>query len=515
MKKTTRNILLFVLAFCLTLTLCGCGKVDALIEQIDLIGDVTLQSGDAIQAAEAAYAALNEKQQAKIENYSILQDARTVYDRIRSVANLIDAIGVVTLESENAIIAAENAYNALNKTEQAKIQNYEILPSARVSLVEAMIEQFNLFDGVTLQSGDAIQTAEAAYAALNEDQQAKIENYSILQDARTVYDRIRSVANLIDAIGVVTLESENAIIAAEDAYNALSKAEQAKIDNINTLSAAREALEDARFEAFKDTLVGEWVTDFDNDHPFTLTRNVTDNESLWDGEWSWTALGETFTGKWRLDRDTNTFVVEAWNEEKECKLIEENGFLKLITNDWIWEDPACYVRADEYQAAFDAKFVAIEINSTNYKDYLTEPSLAGYSLDENGNPDKRYPIYLITNKLFEQGYVYMGTSYDFVYEITRQNIRNDEVIYEYSNLIKWHLFSPQRAFFPSEEGTELRMTLGDQISGTIYFIKAEMVAENYCVPEYNYSTYLRTTNGAVYLTGDFIEADCKYEDHLR
>jgi hypothetical protein len=70
MKKTIRNLLVLVLTFSLTLSLCGCGKVNALIKQIDQIGDVTLQSGDAIQTAEVAYAALNEDQQAKIENYS-------------------------------------------------------------------------------------------------------------------------------------------------------------------------------------------------------------------------------------------------------------------------------------------------------------------------------------------------------------------------------------------------------------------------------------------------------------
>lgn len=52
----------------------------------------------------------------------------------RNVEKLIDAIGEVTLESESAIISAENAYEALSEEDKAEIENYEILTTARTTL---------------------------------------------------------------------------------------------------------------------------------------------------------------------------------------------------------------------------------------------------------------------------------------------------------------------------------------------------------------------------------------------
>ena len=51
-----------------------------------------------------------------------------------------------------------------------------------------------------------------------------------------------TVVIMINAIGTVTLDSETAINEALEAYNALSDAEKAKVTNLDTLTAAQEAL---------------------------------------------------------------------------------------------------------------------------------------------------------------------------------------------------------------------------------------------------------------------------------
>lgn len=52
----------------------------------------------------------------------------------RNVEKMIEAIGAVSLESESAIVSAENAYEALTEEDKAEIENYEILTTARTTL---------------------------------------------------------------------------------------------------------------------------------------------------------------------------------------------------------------------------------------------------------------------------------------------------------------------------------------------------------------------------------------------
>lgn len=51
--------------------------------------------------------------------------------QINHVIALIDDIGEITLESESAIIEAEDAYNALNDKQKSKVTNYDTLVMAR------------------------------------------------------------------------------------------------------------------------------------------------------------------------------------------------------------------------------------------------------------------------------------------------------------------------------------------------------------------------------------------------
>ncbi len=52
-------------------------------------------------------------------------------EAVKNVEALIEAIGEVTLDNEAAIVAAENAYNSLTDEEKAKVKNTEVLTAAR------------------------------------------------------------------------------------------------------------------------------------------------------------------------------------------------------------------------------------------------------------------------------------------------------------------------------------------------------------------------------------------------
>ncbi len=86
MKKVIS--LFFVLVMCLSL--CACGKSEAVknVEaMIDALGEITLESIDAICSAEDAYFALTEDEQKKVDNYEILAEARDAYYELALVGN--------------------------------------------------------------------------------------------------------------------------------------------------------------------------------------------------------------------------------------------------------------------------------------------------------------------------------------------------------------------------------------------------------------------------------------------
>ena len=73
-----KKVLVGILAFVLILGLVGCEKsneVKTVEELISAIGTVSMESSEAIHSASNAYNALNEKQQKEVENIAILQDA--------------------------------------------------------------------------------------------------------------------------------------------------------------------------------------------------------------------------------------------------------------------------------------------------------------------------------------------------------------------------------------------------------------------------------------------------------
>ena len=51
--------------------------------------------------------------------------------KVPKVEKAIDAIGTVTLDSEAAILQAEEAYAALKPEQQVKVENYGVLVAAR------------------------------------------------------------------------------------------------------------------------------------------------------------------------------------------------------------------------------------------------------------------------------------------------------------------------------------------------------------------------------------------------
>ena len=227
--------------------------VNDVIEKIDAIGEVTLASEEAITAARAAYEALTEAQKAQVTNYDKLTAAEarlTDLKAAKAVDDMIDAIGEVTLESEEAIAAARAAYEALTEAQQAEVKSYDKLTAAEARLADLKAakpvdDMIDAIGEVTLASEEAITAARAAYEALTEAQQAEVKSYDKLTAAEARLADLKAakpVDDMIDAIGEVTLASEEAITAARAAYEALTEAQQAEVKSYDKLIAAEARL---------------------------------------------------------------------------------------------------------------------------------------------------------------------------------------------------------------------------------------------------------------------------------
>jgi len=220
---------------------------DAVMAQINAIGEVALEDKEAIEAARAAYTALTEDQKNLVTNEAtlvaaeaqlkVLQDqaAQNAADKKAAddVIALIDAIGEVTLESEDAIKAARTAYDALTTTQKSLVENFLKLTNAEARLQElkdaaaqaaadkkaadAVIALIDAIGKVTKESKDAIEAARVAYDALTDAQKQLVTNYDVLTKAEEAYKGIAATGDstmlfvalvMLSMTGLVVLTSK-------------------------------------------------------------------------------------------------------------------------------------------------------------------------------------------------------------------------------------------------------------------------------------------------------------------
>ena len=236
--------------------------VAAVKELIDAIGEVTLESGDAIDAARTAYDKLPEAKKVLVDNYEKLTAAEEAYTALvdaaaaKAVDDLIDAIGEVTADSGDAIKAARAAYDALTDTQKELVKNYEKLTAAEeayTALVDAAAAKAvdDLIDAigeVTADSGDAIKAARAAYDALTDTQKELVKNYEKLLAAEELYEELTA-----SAAAIAQKAAEEARKAQEEAEAAQKAAEEA----VEAAKAAQEAAEAAAAKAGENNAAAE------------------------------------------------------------------------------------------------------------------------------------------------------------------------------------------------------------------------------------------------------------------
>lgn len=232
--------------------------IDYVRSLINAIGEVTLDSKPQIDAAKDAYNKLYEEQKEQLtsEYSTLLAKSGRYYelveakDEAEEVEAKIEAIGEVSYpESDDAIKEARKAYDALNNDGKNFVSNLDTLEAAESRYDELREVDVNKVEGLISAIGEVqynetskgkIDEARKAYDALNADQKALVENYETLVAAETTYIHVDNVAKKIEAIGEVTLDSEEAINEAKSAYDSLSESEKALISSHQEKLVAKE-----------------------------------------------------------------------------------------------------------------------------------------------------------------------------------------------------------------------------------------------------------------------------------
>lgn len=108
---------------------------------------------------------------------------------VKNVEPLINAIGSVSVDSESAIVAAENAYARLTEKNKEAVENADVLLKAREAYETALREK-KLEDMYTAVSGEWINVNDMDHYIFNQDgsgtHDGKNMEFAIDQDALTL-----------------------------------------------------------------------------------------------------------------------------------------------------------------------------------------------------------------------------------------------------------------------------------------------------------------------------------------
>ena len=190
------------------------------------------------------------------------------------VAGLIDDLpAAVKYENysaaEDAVSAARAAYGILSKPEQSKVSNLAKLEKLEqaiagfrsVDTLKAQISDLPEADKLSVADSQAVAAAEKMFVALTTEQKdcltiAEVEKAeAVFAEMKRILEApIKDAEAKIDAIGEVTLESGEAVLIAQAAFDALTPEQQAQVSNADKLQSAVTKLAALRKAALTEKL---------------------------------------------------------------------------------------------------------------------------------------------------------------------------------------------------------------------------------------------------------------------
>ena len=243
-------------------------------------------------------------------------------------------------------------------------------------------------------------------------------------------DAVKKVEALIDGIGEVTVDREESIREAEEAYNALTDKEKEQVENADQLSLKKEALEEciarAKEEEEKKAKEAEEKERKEQLAPFIGTwKQIIAVDWVEEGEYIIYAddlvLDENISTLRLYGKDVLTRVPKIPGGE--VRLVEDNGITKLVS------EAGVFVREEDYDTAIDKMFVHVVLDEDNIGDYIGGPIKIGKYLNEWGD-ETDMEAYTFESPAYHNEGLIMIASKDVKYEIFFKGNSDPETNYE-------------------------------------------------------------------------------------
>lgn len=221
-------------------------------------------------------------------------------------------------------------------------------------------------------------------------------------------EAVKNVEAMIDALGEITLDSKNAIVAIDEAYGALTEDEQKKVSNYTGYLASRDAY-------YTLALPGEWLSSNldiwtvlgDSMEDFILNPDMT-----WEGE----MCGFT-TGTWSVSGGILSMVeatsgFEYYNLEVSMSRDVMGLRYPQSANDY------AFLQSDDWDTYMSQCFLIVDLAEVDPNEYFGFAAYEHEEKNEWGELTGNSATYvLLQNKLYDQGWVYLDTVGDFAIEV--------------------------------------------------------------------------------------------------
>ena len=223
-------------------------------------------------------------------------------DAVDAVTEKINTIGIVTVDSSDSVNEARNAFDNLEDELKVYVSNLETLEKAESELMsiqtleqakKTAVSQLETYKNTSDYRNEQIDEIEsivssgknAIYAAADTDAvnsslaDAKAKLDAVKTDKQlTDEETAKAVSDIIDSIGTVTADSEEAIKSARSAYENLSDEAKLLVSNYSKLENAESVLAQLKKEADdKKPPVNDPDDDRNSDDNENPDSNIPDN----------------------------------------------------------------------------------------------------------------------------------------------------------------------------------------------------------------------------------------------
>ena len=280
-------------------------------------------------------------------------------------------------------------------------------------------------------------------------------------------EEVKNVEALIDGIGEVTVDSEDSIKKAEEAYDALTDKEKGKVENVDQLEKSKEELaacikkaeeeEKKRLEEERKAKIAPYVGTWK-----PIYADVLENEYIHQIDW--------------VERDKERYndIVIKEDDEKisvsgdnifnvggftgALTLVEDNGIKKLVSSAGV------FVREEDYDELMDKMFVHVTLDEDNISDYIGGPVKLGKYLDEWGD-ETDTDAYILSSPAYDNEGLIMLAFKDVKFEMYYSGI-SDATTYTEPYVLGYAIGS----------GTPTFSHFG-RAEGEIWYVRKEYVSD--------------------------------------